>query len=307
VHQIVNDFATVSCGTTLTIDCPGSVGCSGDVPTEIGLSGFLRFKYGPITAGDVGRALPLFTTPRGSVFTAQVGLPLAGQVWFGAISDARTTDCIDPDYHDQTSSQGVAHVNIVTGGVSVTTSCVTNSSPMNDGLVMFGGMVCNAADHTYTNFTVSASVNGATITYSNQTSLGNPFPVTGGGRLGPGECVSYTGSFVPTGGRCGPFPNQVTACATCVSSYPKTACATSSATCIWPKSESGTIFSSTLEGTNFVFSFVTETNRTYIVQVTDSLSPTNWQNLTNLQGDCSVVTVRDSVTNAHRFYRVLSQ
>src|SRR5215471_4058270 len=110
VHQIVNGYSKTTCGTTLTIDCPGGPGCTGDVPTENGPSGFLRFKYGPITPADVGRALPLFTTPRGSMFTAQLGLPLAGQVWIGAITDARTTDCIDLSIHDKASGQAVGHI-----------------------------------------------------------------------------------------------------------------------------------------------------------------------------------------------------
>src|ERR1043166_4836469 len=127
VHQILNDFVKPSCGTTITIDCPGGPGCTGDVPTENGPSGFLRFRYGPITPADVGRALPRFTTPRGSIFTAQEGLPLANNIWVGVITDANVIDCNDPNVQNVVSEQGVAHATVVSGSIpSITMNCVTN-------------------------------------------------------------------------------------------------------------------------------------------------------------------------------------
>src|SRR5207248_424475 len=74
-------------------------------------------------------------------------------------------------------------------------------------------------------------VAGASITFSNQTSLGNPFPPTGGGRLLAGECVTYAGSFTPIGNLCGPFPDTVVACGTDTSPTSKQVCATNSAVC----------------------------------------------------------------------------
>ncbi len=235
VHVIIENYNKTNCGSDFQINCPLDAGCVGDVPTEIGPSGFLRFKYGPIQPADVGRILPQYTTGRGSVFTAQLGLPLAGQIWIGAITDARSTDCADPATHDKASGQGVGHVTIVTPAISVTKECVTNCPPTNSAAynapIQFRGTVCNTGDIALTNVMVTDSVIGAVIVYSNMTSLGNPFPTSGGGRLMTNECVNYTGSFPPSGNLCGPFPDTVVACGTDQSSLPKTVCATNSATC----------------------------------------------------------------------------
>jgi hypothetical protein len=55
----------------------------------------------------------------------------------------------------------------------------------------------------------------------------------------------------------------------------------------------------------FVFSFLTTTGLTNVVQYTPSLSPANWQPLTNISGNGLVQFVTDNLaTNASRFYRV---
>ena len=61
------------------------------------------------------------------------------------------------------------------------------------------------------------------------------------------------------------------------------------------------------QGTNFVLSFATQTNRSYIVQFTDKMLPINWQVLTNVTGDGSMVMMADSITNQRRFYRVIAE
>ena len=302
VHQILGPYAKPTCGvgSALTVDCPGGPGCNGDVTVQTGPSGFLRFEYGPIKPDDVARRLPIFITPRGSEFTSQSGLSLAGQVWIGAISDARTTDCNDSTIHDQATAQGVTHVTIVHPRISVTKQCVSNCAPASANTpVGFAGKVCNMGDISLTNITVSDGSDGTSITFSNQTSLGNPFPIVGGGRLVPGDCISYAGVFSPVGNPCGPFPTIVMACGTDQSSIPLTLCATNGAV---------TILGARREGKDFAFSFAAAgQNQTYTVQFTDSLSPANWQTVTNLPADCTVVTIRNSVTNAQRFYRVLPQ
>ncbi len=245
VHQILGPYTKAACntvGSAFTRDCPAGstgnsgIGCGGDIPTENGpISGAPRFKYGPIQPADVGRSLQQFATPRGSVFTAQLGLPLAGQVWIGAITDAGTTDCSDPTVHDKASGQGIAHVSIVTPNISVTKFCVTNCPPNNSAVygtdIHFGGVICNTGDISLTNVSVSDNIAGATISYATTTTLGNPFPATGGGRLATNDCVTYAGSFSPSGNGCGPYPDTVVACGTDQSSIPKTVCATNSATC----------------------------------------------------------------------------
>jgi len=60
-----------------------------------------------------------------------------------------------------------------------------------------------------------------------------------------------------------------------------------------------------ITGTRFSFSFPTETNKTYLVERTKSLSPVYWLTLTNVVGDGSVFTAIDSTeADAQQFYRV---
>ena len=300
VHSIVENYAKPACGTVFTVDCPGGPGCVGDVPIQTGPSGFLRFAYGPIKPADVGRRLPNFITPRGSVYTAQSGLPFAGQVWIGAISDSGTTDCNDPTTHDQATAQGVTHITIVHPGISITKQCVSNCAPASANTpIGFAGQVCNTGDISLTNITVSDGSEGTSITFANQTSLGNPFPISGAGRLVAGDCISYSGVFSADGNACGRFPTTVFACGTDQSSIPLTVCATNGAVAI---------LGARRVGQDFAFSFAAAgQSQAYAVQFTDSLSPANWQTVTNLPGDCTVVTIRNSITNAQRFYRVLPQ
>src|SRR5689334_24218367 len=72
VHLINENYSKSNCGRNFSINCPMDNECVGDIPVAIGPSGFLKFEYGPITAEDVGRSLPLFVTPRGSIFTEQL-------------------------------------------------------------------------------------------------------------------------------------------------------------------------------------------------------------------------------------------
>jgi hypothetical protein len=61
-------------------------------------------------------------------------------------------------------------------------------------------------------------------------------------------------------------------------------------------------------GNQFSFSFATESNRTYVIEHTMTLSPVNWQTMTNLVGNGSVVTATNSIqTETQQFFRVKSQ
>ena len=62
-----------------------------------------------------------------------------------------------------------------------------------------------------------------------------------------------------------------------------------------------------LSGGTFSFSFVTMAELSYLVQVSDSLDPSNWQTLEEIAGDGSTKTISDPATGAERFYRVLVQ
>ena len=61
-------------------------------------------------------------------------------------------------------------------------------------------------------------------------------------------------------------------------------------------------------GNGLAFSFLTQTNQTYTVQYTYSLSPAAWQTLTSFPGDGTVMTVTNQTTaDSNCFYRVETQ
>src|SRR6266404_3071905 len=102
--------------------------------------------------------------------------------------------------------------------ISITKECITDCPPTNSAVygspIRFQGVVSNNSDTNTTlfNIQVSDSVPGASITFSNLTSLGHTF--NGGvsninNVLLPGESVSYTGTFTPTGNLCGPFSDTI--------------------------------------------------------------------------------------------------
>ena len=62
-----------------------------------------------------------------------------------------------------------------------------------------------------------------------------------------------------------------------------------------------------LSGGMFSFSFGTTAGRSYQVQESDSLDPSNWQTLEQIVGDGSPRTISDPATEPQRFYRVLVQ
>jgi hypothetical protein len=55
------------------------------------------------------------------------------------------------------------------------------------------------------------------------------------------------------------------------------------------------------------FAISTTAGVQYLVQATDELNPVNWQTLTTLNGDGTVQTASETMSQAHRFYRVLMQ
>ena len=67
------------------------------------------------------------------------------------------------------------------------------------------------------------------------------------------------------------------------------------------------LVNSRVSGDQFAFAFDTEPSRTYTVQYTDELVPTNWQTLSVFIGAGGTVTITDSKSNPHRFYRVMVQ
>jgi len=69
-----------------------------------------------------------------------------------------------------------------------------------------------------------------------------------------------------------------------------------------------TLFDPLRAGNDFMFSFASQSGRTYQVQYTDGLGGGSWQLLTTLTGNGSTMTVTNrNVPAALRFYRVESQ
>jgi hypothetical protein len=66
------------------------------------------------------------------------------------------------------------------------------------------------------------------------------------------------------------------------------------------------IYAVTASGTNFIFSFQADLGDTYNVQIENSLSSPNWQTLTSITGNGSVVTVTNSTAGSTvEFFRLL--
>jgi len=66
-----------------------------------------------------------------------------------------------------------------------------------------------------------------------------------------------------------------------------------------------TLLNPKMIGTDFSFSFSSQTGCTYTAQFTPSLNPTNWQDFTNLPGNGAVVTITNQSGSApQRYYRV---
>src|SRR5439155_14460015 len=69
-----------------------------------------------------------------------------------------------------------------------------------------------------------------------------------------------------------------------------------------------TLLNPLASGNRFSFSFFTESNRTYVVEQTTTLSPVNWQTLTNMVGNGNVLSATDAIqAETQQFYRVKAQ
>ena len=68
------------------------------------------------------------------------------------------------------------------------------------------------------------------------------------------------------------------------------------------------LFKPVWAGTNFIFSFESQTGGIYDVQYADPLGSSNWLLLMTLMGDGSTLNVTNqNPTNATRFYRIESR
>jgi len=182
----------------------------------------------------------------------------------------------------------VACPRITTPAIKVSRDCPPGPVTLGD-LVFFNGVVTNAGNATLANVTVVDDQAGKV--------LDNIF-------LSPGEAVAFIGMYLVT--NCGPnVPSGITATANdlCTLSRVTNRFTTTCAALCAPSGP--LIFGSKMEGPNFVFSFTTETNRTYTIQATITLSPPNWQPIASFAGDGSVVTIQDAIMDGKKFYRVL--
>jgi hypothetical protein len=221
-HQYQTNYSLVSGTLGQSKFCPADSSCLVVPMTYV------------IQAADVDRDY-LFTTPRGSGFVIN-GQP--NVVQFLAASDAVTVPTGVGQIAQLQGGSAPQPVFIVNPHITVTKQCVTNCAPFSSPYgqdINFSGTVCNDGDNGLAGVTVIDDP-AATITFATLTSLGNPFPAGGGGTLLPTECVTFTGSYTPTGNLCGPFTDTVTATGTDFSDDPNfvavTVTNTASATCL---------------------------------------------------------------------------
>jgi len=204
---------------------PNAAVCLGTGTCQGGVS----FTY-VVNAADIGDGLS-FTTPGGSSQTLP-GIP--NNVQFMPVAEG----VVPPGGNASgltAAGRGQAKVLIINPAISVTKQCVTNCPPYSSpygSAINFSGTVCNTGDTTLTGVGVT-DVPAASITFATTTSSGNPFPSGGNGTLTNGECVTYTGSYTPTGTGtelCGPFTDTIVASGS--DSTLLTVSATNTATCL---------------------------------------------------------------------------
>ena len=191
------------------VSCPpGFLGCIGTVNCVPGVS----FTY-TVNSADIGDNLS-FTIPAGFPAAGTV-VPLGGSAHY--VKFLPVVSGISITSGGAVQGSGFSEVLVVTPSLSVTKVCVTNCPPYSSPYgqpISFTGTVCNTGDVTLLGVTVTDAP-PATITFETTTSFGtNGFPSAGGGRLLPGECVNYSGTYTPAENLCGPFPDQVVAVGT---------------------------------------------------------------------------------------------
>ena len=125
--------------------------------------------------------------------------------------------------------------------------------------------------------------------------------------LAPGETEDFVSYFTPT--NCGPNTlTLVTATAFDVCTGNNVA-TNVSASCfiLCPANPPLRLNSQGLNNGFFSFTFFADSDKTYTVQYTTLLQPTNWQTLTNFTGKGTTMSVSDTLTGVQRFYRVGAQ
>ena len=178
-----------------------------------------------------------------------------------------------------------------TSVIGVTARYQTNAIRPGETLTIVG-VVTNQSGGAVTNIFV----------YDDQPAPGTV--VSGPITLFPRGSTTFTNSYTVPLGSCGPHFDTLTAagswlCGVAVSNRLATAYSV-----ICP---SVTINGPWITNGLFTFSFLTDSNRNYIVSYTDSLSPTNWRTRTNFAGDGTVATIHESLSSTQRFYRVQTQ
>ena len=176
-----------------------------------------------------------------------------------------------------------------TPAIIVTRDCPP-APVMQGDLVFVTGIVSNSGNATLGNVTITDDQAGDV--------LDNLV-------LAPGESVPYFGMYIPT--NCGPtLAAAVTAIANdictevLVSNRFVTSCQV-----LCPDVQPLVLFNTKVNSGNFVFSFITETNHSYVIEYTDSLEPVNWLPLGSpVPGTGGGITVTDPLNVGQRFYRV---
>jgi uncharacterized repeat protein (TIGR01451 family) len=180
-----------------------------------------------------------------------------------------------------------------TPAITVTETCAINPVSLGETLV-FSGAVSNAGNVTLTNVVV----------VSNQPT--NNTPVLGPITLTVGATTNYSAAFTPSD--CGPsIASTVTGRGASVCSGGMVTSSVTTACEVTCPSPAPLMLNPAHAGNTFVFSFQTQSNRLYTVQVTPSLAPTDWRVLTNFVADGSPAVIHDTMTDTQRFYRLFLQ
>jgi uncharacterized repeat protein (TIGR01451 family) len=174
--------------------------------------------------------------------------------------------------------------------LNITRTCPTGPIVLGQPIA-FSGIVSNCGNTVLSNVVVIGN-NGNLIMQMN---------------LSQEEWMDYTSTFTPT--NCGPnVTNIVTVTGNDICNGARVS---ATAVCIINCGGIGqpvVIVNPTLLRTKFGLSFQSAEGKSYTVQYIDSLNPpaTNWQTLSNVIGNGGIIPVQDNMTNAQRYYRVLT-
>ncbi len=207
--KIMNEFAFATVNTE--INCNGAAGVPG------GDAACLSYPNTYIvSAADINQPLALGSpTVLPNKFAAdgvQTFPAIPKQIhFFAAAEGVGYNDSGFTSFSGNAYGQGQVFLTVVAPGLTIDKICDTNCF-LYGGPISFHGTICNTGDVTIVGITVTDTPSGgsplAITNFAATTSSGRPF----NGTLTNGECVNYSGSYLPDGSGaalCGPFTDTV--------------------------------------------------------------------------------------------------